>query len=203
MSPEASRHRAVALVLAAGRGRRFGSDKRLARLADGRPLLVATLESLTPVFDEILLVVRREEAFNTLALPPRVSLVHAERADEGMGASLATGVTALLSRAATPSAQALAVLLGDMPWLARDTLETLVARTEARTITRPAHDGRPGHPVLFGRDFWPLLAEQGGDTGGREVIRRYRERVVDVPVSDPGIHRDVDYPADLGLSSPD
>ncbi|QEL12811.1 nucleotidyltransferase family protein [Kushneria phosphatilytica] len=187
----------MALVLAAGRSRRFGSDKRRAQLADGRPLLVATLDSLAPVFDDILLVIRRDEDFNTLALPPRVRLVYAERADEGMGASLATGVTALLSHAADSTAQSLAVMLGDMPWIARSTFETLVAHASAHTIVRPVCGHRFGHPVLFGRDFWPRLGEQGGDAGGRSVIERYRDRVVDVPVNDAAIHQDVDYPTDL------
>ena len=48
----------VALVLAAGRGMRFGSDKRRATLADGRSLLAHSVERARVVFDDVRVVLR-------------------------------------------------------------------------------------------------------------------------------------------------
>jgi molybdenum cofactor cytidylyltransferase len=50
--------------------------------------------------------------------------------------------------------------------------------------------------VLFGAPRFDALASVEGDTGGRALIAR--EPVERVAVDDPGIHRDVDRPADLG-----
>ncbi|WP_312936710.1 NTP transferase domain-containing protein, partial [Pseudomonas sp.] len=108
----------AALVLAAGRGRRFGSDKRLAGLADGQALLAATLSRVQAQFDEVWVVIAGHDDAEALGVPPAVRVVHAQQADSGMGASLAAGIGAL----AGSGAEAAAVLLGDMPWLAGATL---------------------------------------------------------------------------------
>ncbi|MNO06421.1 MobA-like NTP transferase domain protein [compost metagenome] len=58
------------------------------------------------------------------------------------------------------------------------------------------HDER-GHPVLFGRDFWPELLRLTGDEGARRVMRAHASAWVAVGVDDPGVLRDVDWAARL------
>ncbi|WP_234461490.1 nucleotidyltransferase family protein [Stutzerimonas stutzeri] len=183
----------VGLMLAAGRASRFGSDKRRARLADGRTLLEASLANAAAAFDELLLVLRDGDVIDDLCLPPRVQVLHTPLAERGLGASLAAGVEALSEH----RADALAVLLGDMPWLGTETCAQLIAEVGAGRIVQPVHDGRPGHPVLFGRAFWPALRTLDGDEGARGLIRRHAEHYRPVPVDDPGILLDVDRPTDL------
>ncbi len=108
-----------------------------------------------------------------------------------MGHSLAAGVAA----ARDTTAQAMAVLLGDMPWIAADTLERLAAMGQClEAILFPLHDGQRGHPVLFGRDFWPELTQLTGDEGARAVVQAHRDSCVVVEVKDAGVLRDVDTP---------
>ena len=103
----------LCLVLAAGQGRRFGSDKRLARLDDGTTLLAASVARAREAFAEVRVVVRAGDTPASLGLPAQQRLVHSLDASLGMGHSLAAGVAA----ARNSTARAIAVLLGDMPWI--------------------------------------------------------------------------------------
>ncbi|MCY1351217.1 Purine catabolism protein PucB [compost metagenome] len=183
----------IALILAAGVASRFGSDKRRATLADGRTLLAASLERASAVFDEVHLVLRPEDDPASLGLPSGCSIIRCADAGQGMGHSLAAGARAL----ADSPAEAIAVLLGDMPWIAESSLRALLAKAAPGRIVFPVHHDERGHPVLFGRDFWPELQTLTGDEGARRVLRAHASAWVVVGVDDPGVLRDVDSPAEL------
>ncbi|MBW6390842.1 nucleotidyltransferase family protein [Billgrantia antri] len=184
----------VALVLAAGRARRFGNDKRLAHLPQRGPLLAATLASLRPHFGEIRVVVGLEDDPVHLGIAKDVGTIVAETAEQGMGASLAAGIRALSIES---QAFAVAVMLGDMPWLSEDTLALLCSRASDRSIVRPFYRGQGGHPVLFGRCFWGSLEQLTDDEGARSVVRRHGADCIEIAVQDPGVVQDVDRPWDL------
>lgn len=189
-----------ALVLAAGKGIRFGSDKRQARLPTGQTVLGATLARALEHFDEVTVVLRPGDDRQTLDVDSRVTVVWAQQAATGLSASLAAGIAALRGS----SAQAAAVLLGDMPWIAQTTLRTLCANAHAERIVMPVHQGQRGHPVIFGRAFWAALEQVQGDQGGRQVVAANAQACMRVEVDDPGVLLDIDTPADLAgrFSSP-
>jgi molybdenum cofactor cytidylyltransferase len=194
-------HSCVGLLLAAGYGRRYGSDKRKARLPAGTPLLLASLRAAEAVMDEVWVVLRPEDDLEDLALAGHTRIVRCEHAHHGMGSSLACGVQAI-SQAS--DAKALMLLLGDMPWIRPGTLETLLGRAAEDSIVVPLAAGRRGHPVIFGRRFWPELMALEGDQGARSVLARYREAMIPVDTQDPGVLLDVDTPDALvtGVKSP-
>ncbi|SDI10554.1 molybdenum cofactor cytidylyltransferase [Pseudomonas delhiensis] len=183
----------VALLLAAGSGHRFGADKRQARLADGRGLLAASLANAREAFDEVLVVLRPEDDAAALGVPVDIATVRCAEAAAGMGHSLAAGVAAL----ADNPAASVAILLADMPWIAPQTLHLLATQASEQRIVFPLHQGQRGHPVLFGRAFWPELRALQGDEGARAVLQAHREAWHPVEVGDPGVLRDVDTPAAL------
>lgn len=188
--------RVIALIMAAGRARRFGSDKRLARLPGGEMLLAATLAGARHAFAERFLVIgRHDEPGRRLAGAAGIGSLIAPRADLGLGFSLADATSELLRRA--PDAAALAVVLGDMPSVAEPTYARLAGAAAPGRIVRPYHRGRPGHPVLFGRTFWPALSRLRGPEGGRELIAAHHSALCSIEVDDPGILLDVDRPEDL------
>jgi molybdenum cofactor cytidylyltransferase len=184
-------HSCVGLLLAAGYGRRYGSDKRKACLPAGTPLLLASLRAAEAVMDEVWVVLRPEDDLEDLALAGHTRIVRCEHAHHGMGSSLACGVQAI-SQAS--DAKALMLLLGDMPWIRPGTLETLLGQAAEDSIVVPLAAGRRGHPVIFGRHFWPELMALEGDQGARSVLARYREAVIQVETQDSRILLDVDTP---------
>ena len=183
----------VGLVLAAGYGQRFGSDKRLAKLADGNNLLVATLLRAQEAFSDVRIVLKAEDDAQALAIPPYIQVVRAAQAKQGMGSSLAAGIKSL----AHSQADAVAVLLGDMPWVSLATLLQLRAHAHAEHIVVAYCDGQRGHPVLFGRRFWPELMQLQGENGAKGLIATHAQHMIEVTFNDSGILQDVDKPADL------
>ncbi len=188
----------LGLILGAGHSRRFGSDKRLAPFA-GQTLLAATTASLQPHVSCITVILRHGERPEALGLPADTDIVEAPSAPIGMGVSLAAAVSRLLASSDSCHRQcvALALMLGDMPGARADTLQKLVARAGDDVIVRPRYQGSAGHPVIFGRRFWPALAGLAGDEGARALLKRYQQHVVVLDVNDPGILEDVDTPDDL------
>lgn len=144
------------ILLAAGRGRRFGSDKRAALLPDGRPLLAHTLDRYQSVFDAIVLVLRADDpipAFVSKALlHDTVTVVRCPDADLGMGHSLATGA----AHAVQAGWGGAFVALGDMPWVRVDTLRALRATLSARA--------NADAPVIVQPELAPPGLIQGAST---------------------------------------
>ena len=184
----------AALMLAAGYSRRFGGDKRRLVLDDGRSLLAASLALPCSMLEEVWLVLRPDESITELGLPASIKLVQHPLTAQGMGHSLAAGAECLLAES---NADAVAIFLADMPSIHRDSLETLIAHSSANTIVLPSYQGKRGHPVLFGRDFWPQLAMLAGDAGAKVVLQHNAEALHIVELNDPGVLQDIDTPADL------
>lgn len=185
----------IALVLAAGFSRRFGADKRREKLADGRGLLQATLQQAIAAYNKVFVVLREEDDPNLLGVPKNVQVILSPNAERGLGATLADGVSVL--SAENEEAKALAVLLGDMPWIAQSTHRRLIEEVSEDRILRPVYCGLTGHPVLFGRSFWSVLQLLDGDTGARSILKMQPKACIDVEFNDPNIIIDVDTPADL------
>lgn len=180
-------------MLAAGYSRRFGADKRRATLADGRSLLAASLTLPCSMLEEVWLVLRPDEAPTGMDLPTGVRVVQNAASAQGMGHSLAAGAERLVAES---NADAVAIFLADMPSIHRDSLETLIAHSSANNIVLPSYQGKRGHPVLFGRNFWPQLATLSGDAGAKPVLQQNPNAVRIVELDDPGVLQDIDTQED-------
>lgn len=178
-------------MLAAGDSRRFGGDKRQALLADGRSLLNASLHNAIGVFSPLILVLRAQDDPVALGVPAQVQVVRNLQAAQGMASSLVAGMR-MLSAQAISGPDAVAILLADMPCIERTTLNNLAALASPESIVVPSYQGQRGHPVIFGRAFWPELMSLAGDAGAREIVRQHRECVKVLQVQDPGVCIDID-----------
>ena len=181
------------VLLAAGRGRRFGGQKLLAPLADGVPLGVAAATSLHAAVTDVVAVVHPAdlELVQRLAATG-VRIVECPQAEAGMGVSLAAGV------AATADAGGWLIALADMPYIRPDTIRQLAAvLADGAALVAPCYRGERGHPVGFGAEFGPALRALQGDRGARDLLARHADRLQCLEVDDPGVLRDVDSAADL------
>ena len=183
------------VLLAAGHGRRFGANKLLAPLNNGRPMLTACIDLLQPAVEVTVVVVHPADAGVKALLQDYGGLVLCDcpAASYGMGHSLACGV------GASANASGWVVALADMPYLKTDTVAHIVQRLrEGAALVAPSYRGRRGHPVGFAQQFRPELLALRGDQGARVLLQQQADRLETWPCDDPGILRDVDTPADLG-----
>jgi molybdenum cofactor cytidylyltransferase len=190
-----SANHVVALIMAAGYSRRYGeADKRQERLADGRTLLATTVARTEQAFSQVRVAIREEDDAFQLGLAASTPLIRLRQAHLGLGASLAEAVVALGGDCRLNDSKAVAVLLGDMPRIHPATLRALQQQATRDTIWRPRYGGQPGHPVLFGRAFWPELEHLRGETGAKALIQRHSLHYRRYDVQDTGILLDIDTP---------
>jgi molybdenum cofactor cytidylyltransferase len=189
------RPRVAAIVLAAGAGRRMRGRDKLLEDVGGRPVLRAVAEAAASSrVDEVVIVVPPDTPARRAALTGLdLTVVEASDWAEGMAASLRAGLAA-----ASPRADAVVILLADMPEVVPHAIDKLIAAFDpkaGREIVRAVSaDGTPGHPVLFGSRFFESLAALTGDAGAREVVRGAEEFVAEVRTDGRAALVDLDTP---------
>ena len=185
-----TRPRLAGLLLAAGSGRRFGKPKALVDTGSG-PWLLRALGVLGGC-DEIVVVVGAEADAVAGLLPDGVPAVTNRAHAEGMGSSLRVGLEAF----ADSDAQAALVMLVDLPDVTRAVADRLRAELQrsaapAGILARAGYLGKPGHPVLIGRDhFAGVINGAAGDAGARGYLAAHQAQVIEC--GDIGGGRDVD-----------
>ena len=182
------------LLLAAGSSRRFGSNKLLAPLADGTPVVLRAAQVLSAAGCRVLVVVRPDDraVADRLASLRDLEASPCPTAERGVGNSLAWAV------AHSADAAGWLVALGDMPFLREASVRAVLRAARAgASIAAPVYNGRRGHPVFFSRHWRERLLALTGDRGGQVILHASPDALTPVPCDDPGVLRDIDAPADL------
>lgn len=185
--------RVCGILLAAGSGSRFGSDKLLHPLITGVPIAVTSARNLKAAVAHALAVVRPgAEKLRELLLAEGLTVVVCPKAEEGMGASLACAA------AAAPGEGGYLIALADMPYIRASSLAAVRdGLASGAGLVAPYFRTRRGHPVGIGARFRDELLAATGDEGARQLFERHADELVKIPVGDPGVIRDVDRPSDL------
>lgn len=186
------RFRPTIVVLAAGKGSRFGGTSHKLEQPFGSstvlgttvrhavethlPIVVVTTEALAPLVARQ--VARRD-----------IVVVSEAEAARGMGASIATGVA---ERSGAPG---WLVLPGDMPLVKSSSMRAVAVVLEQHPVVFAQHQGRRGHPVGFSAELYSELIMLSGDDGARRVVARYPTHGLEL--DDRGVLVDVDTRADL------
>ena len=183
----------VGILLAAGSGSRFGSNKLLHALPHGVSMSVQAARNLKSVLPRVIAVLRpgADETARVLA-EAGCEVLFCRNAAEGMGASLACAAKA------TPEADGWLVALADMPFVRPTSIAAVRdALATGAELAAPYFRARRGHPVGIGKRFRGHLEAASGDEGARKLLIEQEKWLVKVPVGDPGVVRDIDRPSDL------
>ena len=192
--------RIVGVLLAAGRGERFGGAKLRAPLphstpdiAVGTPIGVAACRHLVLAVPETVAVLRPgDDALADELSNAGARVVVCADADRGMGRSLACGVRV------AHDADGWIVALADMPWVRPATIRALVeALAGGADIVAPSYLGERGNPVGFSRRHFAALTALQNDEGARAIVAANRETMTLQIGDDAGVVRDVDLKTDL------
>ena len=197
--------RIFALVPAAGRSERFGSEKLLAKWHDrellGHVLLKLNGARAAGLLAGIVVVHRpNDEAIRGLTVEYRGYPVAVRDPLGELSLSIRTGIDAIVQRGAAQQREALLICHGDQPLLRLDVIQALAdawGRGGAVAV-RPAYrdaPGEPGLPMLVDRSLWRLANEMRGESGFAPVLASHGIAVRSISVG--GSNPDVDTPQDL------
>ncbi len=186
------RYRPNIIVLAAGRGSRFGGPThKLAQKFGDSTVLGSTVAHAVQTQLPVLVV-------TTPALLPLVAghlatrdilLLSDGEAARGMGESIAAGVA---ERSGAPG---WLLMPGDMPLVQPGSMLAVATALELHAVVHAEHRGRRGHPVGFSAELYSELVKLQGDEGARRIAARYPAHGLEVP--DPGVLLDIDTASDL------
>lgn len=170
----APRPRVVAVIPAAGKSTRFGSDKRRV-LIDGVPML-----------DRVINLMKAGGADDVVIVESNPDV------DRGMFSTIQIGL------AGVDATQMVLIHPCDMPFTSPETVRVVMQECfRTRRPVCPRVNGKRGHPLALPVAFIPQLLAVDPTTPLNKALEIVGAVRIELDVNDPGAIRDVDVPADL------
>lgn len=177
------------VVMASGRGERFGADKLMADFC-GKPLVACAMDAIPEGIARATVVTRSERVAELARARDLPVILHAL---PDISDTVRLGIRAMAGM------DGCFFLVADQPALRRATLERMMAAfcEDPTRIVRAAFGGAPGNPVLFPAALFDELARLSPSEGGAQVARRHAALIRSVEAGDARELADVDTPEAL------
>ncbi len=183
------------IVLAAGSGKRMGCTKQL--LSYGGQSLIERIVCNAEASNLYQVIVVLGCDLNKILKQVKFSrsfVVSNPNFKYGQSSSVRVG----LVEACKTSCNAAMFILGDQPLITSKIINRLIKSylVGEKNIVVPTHCGKRGNPVIFSRHFFPELKTLTGDIGGRGLIKRYENYIIEVTFGSDAILFDLDTSED-------
>jgi molybdenum cofactor cytidylyltransferase len=184
--------RVAAVVLAAGESKRFGRPKQLLHFGQVTMIERILRTVLGAHLNQVVAVLGSHAEEIARHVPAGVEVVLNTDWSSGISSSVRTGLSAL-----PPAIEAALFVLADQPHLTQEDLERIVLAYYGcdKSIVVPVWQARRGSPVLFDRRHFDALGTLRGDVGGRTLIQRHPECVLEVELEASQSFVDIDTPS--------
>ena len=190
----------AAIVLAAGQSTRMGSSNKLLAEINGELMIAKVLNAIAASeADEVIVVLGHEAdqvSQKLIALRhPKLTWLVNDNYRAGIATSLTCGIAAL----ANDITGAL-ICLSDMPYITTaDYNQIIQAYRKASTpcICIPFVQQQRGNPLLWDQFFFPEIKQLQGDTGAKQLLKKYRQYWLEVPFTSNNVLLDIDCPEAL------
>jgi molybdenum cofactor cytidylyltransferase len=183
-----------AVVLAAGESSRMGSPK-LVLPYKGSTVLGYLIRNIRDSGIQNITVVTGGWESEILKIVRALDTVHCRNSNfkDGMLSSVITGLRSLPG-----DAEAAMIFQGDQPAIPVAVIKKMVdaRKQKAGKIIIPVFDGKRGHPVFIDVSLFETVYGLSGNTGLRELMKLNPELVVEVPVEEEMILKDIDTKED-------
>jgi len=178
-----------AILLAAGEAKRMGKPKLLMPFGDDT-VLERTLDNLLgSEVDEVIVVLgARAEKMKKLVASKGVKIVFNLDYHQGMSTSIIAGLKQVDSRT-----QWVMVTLADQPMIGKETYNPLIEESlrADKGIIVPKYKDRGGNPIIFSIKHKEELLQLVGDIGGRELLKKYQDDILEVAVDSESVTMDI------------
>lgn len=192
----------VAIVLASGVSKRFGSENKLMMPIDGKSIIEATIENLEQSDIDRIITVTGHQGGRVRRALKNHDTIFIDNPDyaKGFGTSIHAGISSLGVDVA-----AVLIVLGDMPFVGPKTINLILRAHEnskGKLIFIPTYRGKRGNPVLWDKTLFPELLKLASDQGGKKIFHENPEIVKEINVGSGGILVDIDLPKELKARQP-
>jgi len=197
--PPADVERYGIVLLAAGKSSRLGKPKQLLIFED-TTLIKRAAKTALEITNKTVVVTgalqeKVEEELNGLP----VHIKYNKDYHEGIASSIRTGLTFLIKNFG--ELKGAIFMVCDQPYLSSWLISQLIQKAAETnsTIVAASYAGTIGTPVLFEKNFFPMLLELKGDNGAKKLIKENLNQVTTVNFSQGEI--DIDTATDYDLIS--
>ena len=161
-----------------------------------RPLYEYTLDRVQAFGSFPAFIVTGSEEIAQEAEKRGITPVWNKEPERGISLSLTLGLKKALE--CRPDLKGVMFSVCDQPGLDTSTMQQIfcTAYLHPGSIVCAGNSGRTGNPVCWDENFFPELLALTGDEGGRQIMRKYKEKVRIVQV-DPEELKDIDRREDL------
>lgn len=187
--------RIAVVLMASGFGERYGKNKLLEEFS-GKPLFAYAIErAVESGADDVCVVTRFLEIQEYVESEKKADIVWNFHPERGIAESLRLGL------AAQHEADGCCFMVCDQPLLQTETLRRMFSAFQsAPEFIYVCGDGaRRGNPVLFPKDFFGELMKLEGDSGGRQIMKKYPQYVREICVGQKEELYDIDSVKDREL----
>lgn len=183
-----------AILLAAGKSRRMGTQKLLLPFGDTTVIHHIATQVLAAPVGRLIVVVGNDATSIKEALAG-LAVHFAVNPDEqgDMLSSVRAGLGAV-----SHECQGILVVLGDQPAIEPRVLAEMFQRFKSSGggIIVPTHAGRRGHPILFASSYIDEIQRQYDGQGLRGLLEAHPADVLEVECDRSWVLADMDHPAD-------
>ena len=180
------------IITAAGMSTRQGENKLLIRLCS-ETIIEKTINNFLNLNLDSFIIVGYQKELIVPILKDRfrndIQIIENKDYEGGIASSLKAGI-----RAAGQDYDYFGFYNGDKPFIKVKTIEFILKYLVENKpqILVPIYQEQSGHPTFFSKDFVKDIDAISGDTGGKEVIKKYPNSVTYLPINDEGIILDMD-----------
>jgi molybdenum cofactor cytidylyltransferase len=186
-----------AIILAAGESKRMGRVKQLMTLGDSTILEKVIDNVIGSEVNEVIVVLgyKVDEVKKTI-MPKQVKIAINPDYVKGMSTSIVAGI-----KMADRNTEGLMIVLGDQPFIDSKTIEDLITAFSMgnKGIVLPVFQGRRGNPVIFSTKYKNELLSLKGDIGGRDIVSRNPDDLLELTVDCEGVLTDIDTPESYNI----
>ena len=182
------------ILLAAGESKRMGTPKQLLAYQGASLIYHAAIEAIKSNCEPIVVVLgAKSDRIATEIEPLSIQIALNTRWQQGMSASIATGINALKS---TTAIDAVIVALADQPLITHRVYNLLIERYQQNAVKAVAcnYANTLGVPALFDRTLMPELSSLNHRGGAKQLLNQYSDLAVNLDLPEAAI--DIDTPAD-------
>lgn len=185
------------IFLAAGEGKRFGSDKLLT-LLDDEPIIVKSLKaSIGSSLEEIIVVLGHESEKIKRVIEAyfrdcrKLKFIVNPDYREGMISSLNSGLSDL------GDVSGAMMILGDMPYVRSDTIDKLIRSWNGKDFLVPEVNGNLTHPRIIPSSLFEDFIESDLLSSGKKILKKNLIKLKTVLFRNGDQFRDIDLKSDL------